>query len=133
MMHFYIRKNKAGEYVVLYTAVIDPEVAKDEMNTMVTEAGAELYLHTWVTGPIMEGSTVKGVIVETKSGRQALLGKVVIDCSGDGDLLPGTGTETTDYMIPVPESLSLAGFTGFAMSTLTNTTALNTEPEKYKK
>ncbi|MCL2124614.1 MAG: FAD-dependent oxidoreductase [Oscillospiraceae bacterium] len=100
MMHFYIRKNKDGEYIVLYTAVIDPEVGKDELNTMVSEAGAELLLHTWVTAPIMEGNTVKGVIVETKSGRQALLGKVVIDSTGDGDLLPGTGVETVDFMEP---------------------------------
>ncbi|MDR0857968.1 MAG: FAD-dependent oxidoreductase [Oscillospiraceae bacterium] len=100
MMHFYVRKNQKGEYVTLYTAVIDPEVAKDEMNAMVFESGSELLLHTWVTEPIMEGNTVKGVIVESKSGRQALLGKVVIDCSGDGDLLPKTGTETTDYMLP---------------------------------
>ncbi len=100
MMHFYIRKNKEDKYIVLYTAVIDPEVAKDEMNTMVLESGADLLLHTWVTEPIMEGNTVKGVIVESKAGRQALLGKVVIDSSGDGDLLPKTGTDTVDYMIP---------------------------------
>jgi hypothetical protein len=100
MKHFYIRKNREGQYVVLYTAVIDPEVAKDEMNTMVSEAGAELLLHSCVTAPIMDGNRVAGVLVENKAGRQALLGKVVIDCSGDGDLLPGTGVETIDYMIP---------------------------------
>ena len=100
MMHFYIRKNREGKYIVLYTAVVDPEIAKDEMNAMVLESGAELLLHTWVTEPIMDGDTVKGVMIESKSGRQALLGKVVIDCSGDGDLLPKTGTETIDYMIP---------------------------------
>jgi hypothetical protein len=99
MTHFYVRKNAEGQSVVLYTAVIDPEVAKDEMNTMVLESGAEPLLHTWVTEPIMEGDTVKGVIIESKSGRQALLGKVIIDCTGDGDLLPRTGTETTDYMV----------------------------------
>lgn len=100
MMHFYIRKNQDKKYVVLYTAVIDPEVAKDELNTMVLESGAELLLQTWVTEPVMDGRTIKGVIVENKSGRQALLGKIVIDCSGDGDLLPGAGVETTDYMVP---------------------------------
>jgi len=99
MRFFFIRKNNEGEDVVLYTAVIDPEVAKDEMNTMVLESGAELLLHTWVTEPIMEGNTVKGVIIESKTGRQALLGKIIIDCTGDGDLLPKTGTETTDYLI----------------------------------
>ncbi|MDR0838418.1 MAG: FAD-dependent oxidoreductase [Oscillospiraceae bacterium] len=100
MMHFYVRKNTAGEYVTLYTAVVDPEVTKDELNTMVLESGAELLLHTWVTEPIMEGNTVKGVIVESKSGRQALLAKVVIDSTGDGDLLPYTGTAVDEYMLP---------------------------------
>ena len=100
MRHFYIRKNEKDELVVLYTAVLDPEVAKDEMNTMVFESGCELLLHTWVTEPIMDGDTVRGVVIESKSGRQALLAKVVIDCTGDGDLLPKTGTETEDYMLP---------------------------------
>lgn len=100
MGHFYVRENEAGEKVVLYTAVVDPEIAKAELNEMVFESGAELMLHTWVTAPIMEGNTVKGVFVETKSGRQALLGKIIIDCTGDGDLLPSLNTETVDYMRP---------------------------------
>ncbi|MDR1727184.1 MAG: FAD-dependent oxidoreductase [Acidobacteriota bacterium] len=100
MTHFYIRKNPDGELVVLYTAVIDPEVAKDELNNMVLESGAELFLHTWVTEPIMDGNAVKGVIAESKSGRQAFSGKVVIDCSGDGDLIPYTGAATDEYMKP---------------------------------
>lgn len=133
MMHFYIRKNQEGEYVVLYTAVIDPEVGKDEMNTMVLEAGAEVLLHTWVTEPIMDGDTVKGVIIESKSGRQALLGKVVIDSSGDGDLLPGTGTETTDYMIP-GSRIAQFGFVYWLCNVdLKKFDAfMNSEPEKYK-
>ncbi|MDR0861613.1 MAG: FAD-dependent oxidoreductase [Oscillospiraceae bacterium] len=133
MTHFYVRKNKDGESVVLYTAVIDPEVAKDEMNTMVLESGSELLLHTWVTEPIMEGNAVKGVIVESKSGRQALLGKVVIDCTGDGDLLPGTGTETTDYMVP---GSRIAQFGWVYWLCNVNLKAyddfVNSEPEKYK-
>ncbi len=132
MMHFYIRKNKEGKYVVLYTAVIDPEVAKDEMNTMVTEAGAELLLHTWVTEPIMDGNTVKGVIVENKTGRQALLGKVVIDCSGDGDLLPRVGVETTDYMIP-GSRIAQFGFVYWVCNVDLEKydDFMNSEPDKY--
>ena len=94
MMHFYIRRNPDGERVTLYTAVIDPEVAKDEINAMVLESGAEMLLHCWVTEPIMEGNQVKGVFLETKSGRQAVLAKIVIDCTGDGDLLPRLPEET---------------------------------------
>lgn len=133
MMHFYIRKNNEGKYVVLYTAVIDPEVAKDEMNTMVLEAGAELLLHTWVTEPIMDGNTVKGVIVENKAGRQALLGKVVIDCSGDGDLLPGTGAETTDYMIP-GSRIAQFGFIYWVCNVDLNKydDFMTSKPDKYK-
>ena len=39
----------------------------------------------------MEGNKAKGVIFESKSGRQAVLAKVVIDSTGDGDLLPYAG------------------------------------------
>ena len=107
MMHFYVRRNPDGERVTLYTAVIDPEVAKDEINTMVLESGAEILLHCLVTEPIMEGNRVKGVILETKSGRQAVLAKIVIDCTGDGDLLPRLPEETVDFM---PEGSRIAQF-----------------------
>jgi len=41
----------------------------------------------------MEKNTVKGVIFESKSGRQAILGKVIIDATGDGDIFASTGAE----------------------------------------
>ena len=61
---------------------------------MVRESGVELLLHAWGTQPIMHGDTMKGVVFESKSGRQAVLGKVVIDstrgrrplCGGRGSL-----------------------------------------------
>ena len=80
---------------VLYTALIDPEIMKCELNTLMEEAGVNLYLHCWGALPIVEGKNVKGVIVENKSGRQAILAKVVIDCTGDGDLLRPAGAEVT--------------------------------------
>ena len=58
------------------------------------------YLHSWGTEPIMEGNKVKGVIFESKSGRQAVLGKIVIDFIGDGDLLPYAGIEFEDNIPP---------------------------------
>ncbi len=100
MGHFYIRENKEKQKVVLYSAVIDPEVGKDELAVMAEEAGVELLLHTWVVSPIMEGNTVKGVLTETKAGRQALMAKVVIDSTGDGDLLMNIPTQTEEYMNP---------------------------------
>ncbi len=85
--------NAGGRERVLYTAFIDPEMLKDELNTMVLEAGAGLRLHSWGTRPIMDGDTVRGVYLESKSGRQAILGKVVIDATGDGDIFVAAGAE----------------------------------------
>ncbi len=89
---FYVRKDlNLNRERVLYTAVVDPEVLKDELNDMVKESGVEVLLHAWGTQPIMEGDAVKGVIFESKSGRQAVLGKVIIDSTGDGDIFVAAG------------------------------------------
>lgn len=91
---FYVTlDHNTGKQRVLYTAVVDPEILKDELNTMVQEAGADILLHSWGTRPIMEGDTVKGAYFESKSGRQAILGRVVIDSTGDGDIFVGAGAE----------------------------------------
>ena len=88
---FYLRNDSQGQARVIYTAVVDPEILKNEFNDMVLGAGAELYLHSWGTKAITEGNTVKGVIFESKSGRQAILGKVIIDATGDGDIFVSAG------------------------------------------
>jgi hypothetical protein len=105
---FYIRDDlNIGRKRVLYTALIDPEIMKCELNNMMEEAGVKLYLHSWGARPIVEGNTVKGVIIENKSGRQAILAKVVIDSTGDGDLLQPAGAECDTRMVP---GLRIASF-----------------------
>jgi hypothetical protein len=49
----------------------------------------------------MEGNRIAGVIVENKSGRMAILAKVVVDCTGDGDILnlAGEGFDMMNYHI----------------------------------
>lgn len=91
---FYVRKDhNTGAQRVLYSAVVDPEILKDELNDMVLGAGAELLLHSWGTQVIMERNSVKGIFFESKSGRQAILGKVIIDATGDGDMFVAAGAE----------------------------------------
>lgn len=92
---FYVRLDR-----VIYAAIIDAEISKAILNEMVEEAGIKTYLHSWGTEPVMEGNTCKGVIFESKSGRQAVLGKVIIDATGDGDLLPYAGIEFEDNIPP---------------------------------
>ena len=83
---FFIREKK-----VIYSAHIDAEISKCILQDMVEEAGVKTYLHAWGTEPVMEGNKARGVIFESKSGRQAVLANVVIDSTGDGDLLPYAG------------------------------------------
>ena len=85
---------------VSYAAIIDAEISKVILNEMVEEAGIKTYCHAWGTEPIMEGNTCQGVIIESKSGRQAILGKIVIDSTGDGDLFPYAGIEFEDNIPP---------------------------------
>jgi hypothetical protein len=75
---------------VVYAALIDAEISKCALADMVNEAKVKTYLHSWGTMPIMDGNKAAGVVFESKSGRQAIMAKVVIDSTGDGDLLPFT-------------------------------------------
>ena len=86
----------------------DPEYFKMILNDMVEDAGVKLSLHSWGTQAITEGNTVKGVIFESKSGRQAVLGKVIIDCTGDGDLLPSSGAASDTALDPKLRSANMA-------------------------
>ncbi|MDD4425718.1 MAG: FAD-dependent oxidoreductase [Mariniphaga sp.] len=71
--------------------VIDPEAAKYVIEEMAREAGVKVLYHTWCANVIMDGPTIQGIFVENKSGRMALLAKVVIDCTGDGDIFHWAG------------------------------------------
>jgi hypothetical protein len=58
---------------------------------MVKDAGVEILFHTYFSDVIKDGDRVSGVICETKSGRQAIYGKLIIDASGDGDVAYKSG------------------------------------------
>ncbi len=68
-----------------------PEYMKIALDQMLTEAGVSLLYHAMAARPILEDNTVRGAFVESKSGRQAILAKVVIDCTGDGDIAARAG------------------------------------------
>jgi hypothetical protein len=78
---------------VRLTATVDPEWLKCVLNDMAEEAGVKLFLHSWGTQAIVENGEVKGVIFESKSGRLAILGKVIIDGTGDGDIMASAGVD----------------------------------------
>jgi ribulose 1,5-bisphosphate synthetase/thiazole synthase len=74
-----------------YHVSFDPESYKYLVLDMVHEAGAKVLTNTWVVDTIVEDNTVKGIIIENKSGRQAILADVVIDGTGDADVAARAG------------------------------------------
>ena len=74
-----------------YSYAIDTEKFKYVTLKMCVDAGVDLMFHTFFSTPIVEDSVLRGVIVENKSGRQALMAKVVVDASGDGDVAARAG------------------------------------------
>lgn len=73
--------------------IINPERLKTVFLQMIKDAGIRLRLYTFASDVIMKGNTLCGVILESKSGREAVMAKVVIDCTGDGDIAAKTGAE----------------------------------------
>jgi FAD dependent oxidoreductase len=90
------------------SAYVDPELLKCVLNDMATEAGVTLCLHSWGCRALMDGSRIKGIIFESKEGRQAILGQVVIDATGDGDIFASAGADFDGTLDPNLRSSKLA-------------------------
>ncbi len=73
---------------------LDAEAFKCVADTLVTEAGIKPMLHRLCVAPIMEGNVVKGVITESKAGREAILARRIIDATGDADIAFRAGAPT---------------------------------------
>jgi ribulose 1,5-bisphosphate synthetase/thiazole synthase len=74
---------------------LDAEMFKYVADKMVMEAGVKPLLHCFAVEAIVENDVIKGIIIESKSGRLAILAKRVIDCTGDGDIAALAGSPFT--------------------------------------
>ncbi len=83
----YGRKWHAHKGHIIY----DIERGKLILQELVEKAGAELLLQTWTAGAIVADGAVRGVIVQSKSGREAICAKVVVDATGDADIAAFAG------------------------------------------
>ena len=88
---YWAQRTAAYHGVVTWSPTIDPEALKTLSMQMTNEAKVRLLLHAWAAAPIVEGNNVKGVIFESKEGRHAVLAKVVVDTTGDADLIARSG------------------------------------------
>ncbi len=71
--------------------VYDYEIATLTMFEMLEDAGVELYLNTTAITPVMSGSSIAEVMYFDKSGVRSVKPKIVIDCSGDGNIAVKAG------------------------------------------
>ncbi len=104
-----------GEQTRIYaqSQSLDAELFKCIADRLVQEAGIVPLLHCLAVDAIMEGETIQGVITESKSGRQAILAKRVVDASGDADIAHRAGAPCRltpkDEMLGVTVMFSCAG------------------------
>jgi len=68
-----------------------PEMLKWMCVKMMEEAGVRMLCHTMAVGAVVEDGAIQGIVVESKAGRGAVLGRVVVDCTGDGDIAAYAG------------------------------------------
>ena len=85
----------------MWQPTVDPEWAKVLMDEMAAEAGIETFFHSWGVDVIQDGNAVKGVVFESKEGRQAILASQVVDCTGDADMLFKAGGDYSQVTSPI--------------------------------
>lgn len=86
---------------ICYAVAFDPDGWKRASDDMVQQADIELRLHSSFARSIVQDGRITGVIVESKQGREAIMGDVVIDATGDLDVAASAGAAFSkdSYMV----------------------------------
>ncbi len=85
---------------------LDAEAFKYVADVLVEEAGVKPMLHRMFVAPIIEEGEIRGIITESKAGREAILAKRVIDATGDADIAHRAGAAT--FKTPKAEMMSVS-------------------------
>jgi len=88
--------SKGYDYDSVCTA-IDTELYKLVTFEMLAESGVFVCVNTLVAGAVIDGSRIKGVIAESRSGREVFYAKAFVDCTAYGDLAAFAGA---GYKVP---------------------------------
>ena len=89
---------------------IDTELYKLATFEMLVESEVAVCVNTLLVGAVREGDRIVGAIAESRSGREMIRAKCLVDCTGYGDLCARAGaefSEPNDY--PVANSSGVAG------------------------
>ena len=97
----YPEMQNSYDYDSVCTA-IDTELYKLNAFEMLVEAGVYVCVNTFLAGAVRRGPVLKGVILESRSGREVIFAKSFVDCTGYGDLAAQAGasySEPNDYTV----------------------------------
>jgi FAD dependent oxidoreductase len=78
---------------ITYAVAFDPDAWKRTSLALLKEHNINLRLHSVFSEAIVEDGKVKGVICQTNVGRQAILGDVIIDATGDLNVAASAGAD----------------------------------------
>jgi hypothetical protein len=109
---------------------LDAEAFKYVADCLVAEAGVHPMLHRMFVAPILENGELRGIIVESKAGREAILAKRVVDATGDADIAARAGAPV--FKTPRDEMMSVSVM--FSMSGVDKTRfidAVKADPQTY--
>lgn len=98
---FYRAMQEAGgvtapqRYGKTWTVTHDPHVWRETAEAILQDCNVSMLYHALIVGVIMQGETVRGLVVATKSGLGAIEASVTIDATGDADVLHQAGLDYT--------------------------------------
>jgi hypothetical protein len=81
---------------------IDTEMYKLNAHEMLDEAGVYVCLNTLLAGVVKTQNRINGVILESRAGREVIMAKSFVDCTGYADLAAHAGaeySEPNDYAV----------------------------------
>jgi len=74
-----------------YAVSFDPNTLTLVLLAMMDEAGVAPWFHTWFSDALARDGEIEAVLVESKSGRQAIRAKLFVDATGDADVCARAG------------------------------------------
>jgi len=110
---------------------LDAEMFKYVADVLVEEAGVHPMLHRQFVAPIVREGAIRGVIVESKAGREAILARRVVDATGDADVAARVGAPVRK----TPKEEMMAASVMFSMTGVHKQRfldAVKADPQTYK-
>ena len=86
--------------VVRYSVAFDPEAFCEVSIDLLRAAGVRIRLHSWCAHAYAPDGRIDAVVLESKRGREVVRPSVVIDASGDGDVMVAAGAAFESITIP---------------------------------